>query len=161
MKLLITFIVILMVLSTGCLHYSFSGSSLPSHIKTVSIELPDNNTSKVGLEQKVYDGINSAFVALNNPSVVREGGDANLYIKLTNYQNNPDEFDAQGNVKTYKVIITAEVRFTDRKENSAIYEGNLSGIGIYNHESENENTGIDNAIRKLNESIVNNTISGW
>ena len=151
----------LALLFSGCIRYSFTGSTLPAHIKTVVIPLPDNNTSKVGLEQRLYDGVNAAFVAMNNPTVVRENGDAELTIKITSYQNNPDEYDAQGNVKTYKVIITASVRFLDKKENTALYENSLSGIGIYNHQSENENTGIDNAIRKLNEAIVNNTIAGW
>ena len=149
------------LLAYGCLHYSFTGSSLPAHIKTVSIPLPDNATTKIGLEQKLYDGVNGAFISMNNPTVVRSGGDAELIMKITGYQNNPDEFDGQGNVKTYKVIITAEILFEDRKENAAIYKGALSGVGIYNHASENENTGIENAVKKLNESIINNTIAGW
>jgi hypothetical protein len=82
-------------------------------------------------------------------------------LRITNYQNNPDEYDAQGNVKTYKVVISANVRFLDKKENSPLYEGAVSGIGVYNHASETENTGIEAALKKLNESIINNTISGW
>jgi len=146
---------------TSCMHYSFSGSTLPAHIKTVTIPLPDNSTSKVGLEQKVYESVYAAYAAMNKPAVVRSGGDAELVIKIKGYQNNPDEFDAQGNVKTYKVIISADVRFTDKKENAALYEGTVSGMGVYNHTSETENTGIENALKKLNESIINNTISGW
>lgn len=153
---------LLMVLfCTSCIHYSFTGSSLPAYIKTVSIPLPDNSTAKVGLEQKLYDGVTAAFTAVNNPTVVRSGGDAELIMRITGYQNNPDEFDAQGNVKTYKVIISAEVIFQDKRENAPLYRGVLSGTGVYSHATETETAGIENALRKLNESVINNTLSGW
>jgi hypothetical protein len=150
-----------MLFGVSCIRYSFSGSTLPSHIKTVSIPLPDNATSKVGLEQKLYDGTYATFVSMNQLQVIRSGGDAELQMKITDYRNQPEEFDAQGNVKTYKVVITADIRFVDRKGNTPIYQGTLFGIGVYSHDSETENVGIDNALKKLTESVVNNTISGW
>jgi hypothetical protein len=148
-------------LGASCIHYSFTGSGLPARIKTVEIPLPDNQTPKIGLDQKMYDGVYNTYISLNILRVVRSGGDMELGIRIVGYQNNPDEFDAQGNVKTYRVIITADVSFLDRKENRPLYAGTLVGTGIYNHTTEDENAGINEAIRKLNETIVNNTITGW
>jgi hypothetical protein len=147
--------------NVSCIHYSFSGSTLPSHIHTVSIPIPDNASSQTGLEETLRDMMDRAFTNNNQLRVMPSGGDAELYMNILSYQNNPDEYDVSGNVKTYKVSITVRVRFTDTKENKALFENILVGSGVYNHDNDNESTGRNSALLKISEMIINNTIAGW
>ncbi|MCH7954892.1 MAG: hypothetical protein IIC40_04020, partial [Candidatus Marinimicrobia bacterium] len=39
----------------GCGPYSFSGSSIPSHIKSVAIPIFENETAEFGIKEKVTD----------------------------------------------------------------------------------------------------------
>ncbi len=154
-------IVLCCVAFSGCIRYSFTGSTLPSHIKTVSIPLVENTTAEIGIEEKLRDQVYNAYTGLNVLSVVQDNGDADLRIRVIVYANVPDEYDASGNVKTYKVTITAQVAFVDTKENKAIFEDTITGSGIYDHRTENVDTGIGIALGMLKESIINNTVSGW
>jgi len=143
------------------MRYSFSGSTLPVNIKSVSIPLFDNLTPRTGLEDKLHESVYSAFQANNALELKRTGGDAELAVRINSYSNGPDAYDAQGNVKTYRATIAISVLFRDRKENKALYEGDLVAFGIYDHTRETEDIGIDIALKKLGEMIINSTISGW
>ena len=152
---------LLLALAGGCLRYSFTGSTLPSHIRSVSIPLFDNRTPKAGLEDRLRESVYSAFTSMNAAEIKKSNGDAELSVTLTGYANDPDEYDAAGAVKTYRTRLDAEVRFQDRRENKTLYEGRLSAAGVYSHASESEEAGTAKALRSLSEMIVNNTLSGW
>jgi hypothetical protein len=64
-------------------------------------------------------------------------------------------------VLTYEVSIGVHVVFRNLKEDEVIYEGNLTGVGKYDHQIETEETGKQVAMKKLNEMILSNTLSGW
>lgn len=151
----------LILLAGGCIRYSFSGSTLPGHIRSVSIPIFDNRTPRAGLEDRLRETVYSAFSSMNVAEIRKSAGDAELSVVLTAYRNDPYEFDAAGAVKTYRTVIQADVRFQDRRENKTLYEGSLSAAGDYSHASETEEAGTAKALRSLSEMIVNNTLSGW
>lgn len=145
----------------SCIKYSFTGSTLPPHIKVVSIPLVENATSEIGLEERVRESVYQTFASANLFQLTETGGNAELRVRIASFQNTPDEYDAGGNVKTYRVIIEADVDFLDLVENNSLFKGRVRGVGVYSHTTETRETGVDNALKKLNEVIVNNTISGW
>ena len=150
-----------LLLLTGCIKYSFTGSTLPAHIKAVSIPLVENATSEIGLEERLRESVYQSFASANLFRIIESGGDAELRVRIASFQNDPDEYDASGNVKTYRVAIEADVDFFDLVENQSLFKGRVRGVGVYSHITESREIGIDNALKKLNEVIVNNTISGW
>ncbi|MFH0919694.1 MAG: LptE family protein [Fibrobacterota bacterium] len=161
LRFLTFFTVFSLFFNASCVRYSFSGSTLPSHIRTVSIPIPENASSQTGLEESLRDIIDRAFASNNQLRVMPSGGDAELQMNILSYGNNPGEYDKSGVVSTYKVSITVAVRFYDTRENKTLYENRLTGTGEYNHDTETETTGRDNALRKIGEMIINNTIAGW
>lgn len=161
MSRILPLLIIFPLLSLSCIHYSFSGSTLPAHIRTVSIPIPDNASSQTGLEETLRDAMDRAFANNNQLRVMPSGGDAELQMNIVSYSNNPDEYDASGNVKTYRVAISVAVRFYDTRENKALYDNTVVAAGIYNHDNETEIVGRDNALKKIGEMIINNTIAGW
>ncbi|OGS35931.1 MAG: hypothetical protein A2293_12915 [Elusimicrobia bacterium RIFOXYB2_FULL_49_7] len=151
----------LTLLWNGCFKYSFSGSTLPGHIKTVSMPLIENQSSEIGLEERLREKVYTAFSGINLFRLTDAGGDAELRLNIVSFQNIPDEYDASGNVKTYRVIIETDCQFRDNIENDDLFKGRLRGIGIYSHTNDTRESGVESALTKLNEIIVNNTISGW
>jgi hypothetical protein len=149
------------MITTGCIRYSFTGSTLPAHIKSISIPLVENASAEIGLEETLRESIYNSFSAINILQVTENNPDAELKMRILAYRNIPDEYDASGNVKTYKVIIDVSVLFLDLKENEPLFEGDVRGVGIYDHVNENEKIGLESALKRINEIIINNTVSGW
>lgn len=152
---------LLTLLLAGCIKYSFTGSTLPAHIKSVSIPLIENGTAEIGLEERLRESVYQSFAAANLFSITETGGDAELKVRIVSFQNVPDEYDAAGNVKTYRVIIEADVDFFDTAENESLFKGRVRGVGLYSHTGETREIGMESALKKLNEVIVNNTLAGW
>jgi|SRR3989339_57835 len=161
LRFLTLFIVFLLFFNASCIRYSFSGSTLPSHIRTVSIPIPDNASSQIGLEETLRDILDRAFASNNQLRIMPSGGDAELRMNILSYRNDPGDYDRSGNVSTYKVTIAVAVNFYDIKENKTLFENTLVGTGVYNRDSESETLGRENALRKISEMILNNTIAGW
>jgi len=143
------------------MRYSFSGTSLPAHIKSVSIPLFDNLTPKAGLEENIRDKIWQSFQAANIADIKRTDGDALLRLTLTDYINAPDGYDVSGNVRSYKVTLVADVDFFDNKENVSLYKEKITVSGVYNLSGETEETGLNIAIGSLTEIVLNNTLRGF
>lgn len=152
---------LLMFIAAGCIRYSFTGSTLPSYIKSVNIPLVENRSTEIGLEEKLRESVYSSFSSINLLQITEGTADSELRLAINSYRNVPDEYDASGNVKSYKVVLDVSVNFLDLKENDPLFEGIIQGLGVYNHLSESEETGVQTALKMINEIIINNTISGW
>jgi hypothetical protein len=152
---------ICLILTVSCIRYSFSGSSLPAHIKSVSIPLFDNLTPKAGLEETIRERIWQSFQAANIADIKRENGDALLRLTLSEYINAPDAYDVSGNVRSYKVTLIANVDFFDNNENVSLYKDKITVSGTYNLSGETEEKGLNIAIGSLTEIVLNNTLRGF
>jgi hypothetical protein len=49
----------------------------------------------------------------------------------------------------------------DNKKETAIYKGTITGEGVYNLQTENEQTGKTRAIQQLVQLILQNSVQGW
>jgi hypothetical protein len=78
-------VLLLLCLLCGC--YSFRGSSLPSHIKTLEIPVVENRTLEVVLIEELTTALTDRFVADNRLKVVQRSGDAVLEGVITGYEN--------------------------------------------------------------------------
>ena len=147
----------------GC--YSFSATSLPSHIRTIEIPEVENLTTDPNLAQRLRDGVLEMFRRnASGVRIVNKDGDATFHITLAGYTNAPENFNRDANVETYKATITVNVLFQDNVKKLPIYEGRgLRADGIYDvskNESE-DRQGQKRAIEKLQELIISNALSKW
>lgn len=149
---------------TGCI-YSFSGSTLPTHLKTVEIPLFTNNSLEPNVADDVTQELSKELLGNNLLKVVQKNGDAEIAGTVTSYVNTPYTFGAsdtrQVNVTQYVVRITADVDFIDRKKDESIYKGTVTGEGIYDLQKENEQTGKSKAVKELVQRIMQNSVQGW
>ncbi|MFC1682927.1 LptE family protein [Candidatus Zixiibacteriota bacterium] len=150
----------------GCGVYSFSGSGLPSHIRTVAVPVFDNQTAEYGIKENLSDQVIDALVTDGKLKVVQER-DADSVVEGTvvEYQNRAYTFDNSENVQEYIVRIWVRVAYQDVRNRKAIWEEErMEGWGTYDvsiDPPEDEELGRERAIAKLAEDIVDKVVAGW
>ncbi|MBN2189193.1 MAG: hypothetical protein JW699_07050 [Chitinispirillaceae bacterium] len=148
----------------GCI-YSFTGSSLPSHLKTVEITLFANQSLEPNVADEITLALSNEVVSGNLLKVVQRDGDAVISGAVTSYQNTPYTYGAsdtrQVSVQQYVVRVIAQVEFIDKKKDEEIYKGTVTGEGIYDLQTQTEQDGKQAAIKELVRRVMENSVQGW
>jgi len=145
--------------------YSFTATTLPSHIKTVNIADVDYRSYDPVLGNRLKDGIRELF-RINAPAIriVNDNADTDFSVTLLSYSNRPEAQSSNADVETYRVTMGISVTFYDNVRKKMIYENkNVYAIGSYDvqkNESE-EMQGQERAIKALQEIIVTNALAKW
>jgi hypothetical protein len=150
-------------LLTFCNVYTFSGSTLPGHIKTVEIPVFANKTLEPGIDDEVTTEL-SKEVLKSQLRPANSDADATISGTVTRYVNRPHTFGAGGaevSVEQYIVQVSAEVEFVDNVKGESIYKGTVSGEGVYLFEGEDEAAGREKAVKNLVEKIMQNSVQMW
>ena len=150
-------------LLAGC--YSFTASTLPSHIKTVQIHEVEDKTLDPVLANNIHTAIVDMFKKnAGGVRLVNEDANADFQITLLSYTNKPENYNSNSDVETYRVTIRVSVKFYDNVKERIIYESNsLSADGTYDiqkNESEDRH-GQARAIEKLQDLIIANALAKW
>ncbi|MDD5673598.1 MAG: LptE family protein [Chitinivibrionales bacterium] len=149
----------------SCGIYSFSGSTLPAHLKTVDIPLFVNQTLQSGIAEDLTGEIAKEVLTSNLLHVVSRNGDASINGKVVSYTNQPYTYGNKGvrdvNVSSYAVRISVEVEFIDNKSNEPLYKGTVNGQGIYDFSTEQETDGRTRAIHDIVQQIIQNSVKSW
>ena len=148
---------------TGC--YSFTASTLPSHIKTVQIHEIDDKVLDPILANNLQTAVQDMFKKnAGGIRLVHEDANADFHISLLSYTNKPENYNSNSDVETYRVTLRVSVKFYDNVKERIIYENkSLSADGVYDlqkNESE-ERHGQARAIEKLQDLIVANALAKW
>jgi len=145
--------------------YSFTATTLPSHIKTVYIADVDYRSFDPVLGNRLKDGIKELF-RINAPAIrmINDNADTDFSVTLLSYNNRPEAQSSNADVETYRVTMGVSVTFYDNVRKKMIYENkNVQAIGSYDvrkNESE-EIHGQERAIKALQEIIVTNALAKW
>ena len=147
----------------GCGPYSFPGSSIPSHIKSVAIPIFENETAEFGIKEKVTDALLENFVSENILNISdNQNADSIIRGIITRITDVPFTFDENEIVQEYRVTIYLKLVWHDQVKNNNLFDGNINGWGVYPADSpEERNEGIEKAIERLITEITNQTLSGW
>lgn len=155
--------VVLTILTVGCRYYSFTGA-VPSNLTTVAIPTFENQTAEFGLDQALTDAVVNTFTVDNTLKIVDvRDAESVLYGTIVRVDDQPSTFSADESVQEYKVTIVVKVRYEDLTKGKVVWEQNLSNFGIYPFTGDQSarEEGVDDALRKLTEDILNKTVSGW
>jgi outer membrane lipopolysaccharide assembly protein LptE/RlpB len=109
------------LLAGGC-GYTVGGT-LPSHIQTVSVPIFRNSTREPGVESLVTRAVVEAFATNGRLKVVnRSEADAVLDGEITGYSIASIAFDKDANVRLYRLVVTVNLRMSDVRRNSVLFE---------------------------------------
>lgn len=149
----------------GCGVYTFSGSTLPGHLKTVDIPLFANQSVHPELAEQITSRITREILTSNLLRIVASNGDATITGKITGYNHQPYTYGAESyrnvNVTQYQVTVITEIEFMDNKKKEPLYKGSVSGEGVYDLATETEETGKQRALDKIVEQILQNSVQSW
>ena len=124
---------------SGC--YSFTASTLPSHIKTVNIHEVDDKTLDPVLANNIHTAVVDMFKRnAGGVRLVNDNANADFEITLLSYSNKPENYNSNSDVETYRVTIRVEVKFYDNVKERIIYESkSLSADGVYDVQAPGRN----------------------
>jgi hypothetical protein len=149
----------------GCGVYTFSGSTLPNYLKTVEVPQFANQSLHPEVAEALTGRINKEVLTSNLLRIVSSGGDATINGKVISYNHHPYTYGSQSyrdvTVTQYSVSIRVEVEFMDNVKNEPLFKGPLSADGIYDLNGETEQTGMDRALDKIVELIIQNSVRNW
>ncbi len=150
-----------------CGYYSFSGSALPPHLRTVAIPTFSNNTTEFGVPEDLTDALIYEFTRDNTLKIVdRRMADAMIEGTVLNIRDQAGAYNQQEQVREIRVYVRVKAKFEDLKKNKVIWEEDITQWGTYSPDATGEvNTtrqqAIDEAVKKIVTDIFNKTISNW
>ncbi|MCX6137626.1 MAG: LptE family protein [Ignavibacteriales bacterium] len=147
----------------GCA-YSFSGSSVPSHLKTVAIPLFEDQSGfgEAGLRERLTQKLTELFVNDNSLAIGdRTTADAIVEGSILAITDAPSVISPGEQVSKRRVTMTVHVSFQDMKLRKKVWERDFSNWGEYSMGAETRTVAVDQAITKITEDVLLETVSGW
>ncbi|MFC1569674.1 LPS assembly lipoprotein LptE [bacterium] len=145
-----------------CGVYTFSGSTLPAHIKTVGIPLFEDRTAEFGIDQQITDLIIDAIRDDNTLKIADPGNaDALLHGVITSIREPVGQYDANETASDFRVSLSIKASFEDMHQREVRWEGNFSDFGTYDNIETTREDAIKEAVDKIAEDIINKTVSDW
>ncbi len=142
--------------------YTFSGTTLPAHLRTLRILPVTNQTLESSLADRIAQGLEDGFRQRTNLRRVNDGGDAELATVLKSYAHRPQSTSGD-RVTTYRVDLLLGVTFVDRVNGDTLYrDDQVPGYGLYAiDKGETEETGQKAAIENAVKVVLDHAVSGW
>jgi len=159
-----------LTLSACGYHLAGTGSSLPTHIKTIGLPTFVNNTQGYQVEQKITTSIQTVLIQRGKYKVVPEAQNVDALLKGTIVSVNlyPAGFSSDGRANEYNVVINAKVTFTDLTTKKVLFQ-NPSFIfrGQYPIDPDDiqffdrQSQAIDQIAKDFAESVVSAILEGF
>lgn len=162
---LVFFFLVTFTLFSGCT-YSFKGGSVPAHLKTVAIPLVQDQSGygDPALRDDLTQQLVDRFTNDNTLEIAdRNTADSILEGVVVDVKDAPSVVQAGEQVAARRITVTVHVTFEDLKLRKKIWEKDFSNWGDYPSGGglTQRNDGIKEAVRKLTEDILNDTVAGW
>lgn len=147
--------------------YSFTGASIPSHLKTIAIPLfKDNSGSgEPELREDFTNSLTKKFLEDNQLRVVpKVNADALLECTIISLSDSPVAVVSGEEVASRKITITVRVLYRDLVKKQTIFERNISNYGDYSTTGDittAREKAINTSIENITEDILINVVSNW
>ncbi|RPI05794.1 MAG: hypothetical protein EHM64_05245 [Ignavibacteriae bacterium] len=149
----------------GCT-YSFKGGSVPPHLKTIAIPVVEDQSAygDPTLRDSFTRQLVDRFTTDNTLQLTdRNSGDSMLEGVITDVKDAPQVLQGSEQVAQRRITVTVHMTFQDLKLRKKLWEKNFSNWGDYPSGGglTQRNEGVTEAVRKLTEDILNDTVAGW
>ena len=151
---------------TGC-PYSFTGASVPKHLRTIAIPLVDDQSGfgEAGLRERFTTELTNLFINDNSLEVTeRNTADSILEGVLTAVSDAPAVVGQGESVSKRRITMTVKFTYQDMKMRKKLWEKSFSQWGDYESGgglTSQRDAGLREAMRRVTEDILLETVSGW
>lgn len=160
-------LLLLAVLSSCAISYSFSGASVDyAKSKTVSVSYFNNMAAMVApaLSSTLTDELTRKLVTQTRLQSVREEGDLAFSGEIIDYRSEPVAVSGDEYAIMNRLTINVKVRFTNKAEPQNNFDKTFSEYADYNTTillTTAETTLIPQIVEKLVDNIFNEALSAW
>lgn len=162
---------LLAAVASGC-GYSLvgRGSTLPPGVKVIRFQTLANETSRVGVEQRVSREVARELATRGRFEVTGGAGpaDAELSGAVTQFDLYAVAFDENGRAKEYQVAVTARVALKTLPDEKSLWENpgytfreNYTLPGSAASYADRENEAIDRVAERFAASLVSSLLEGF
>ena len=165
MKLILS-LISLSVLVVSCGVYSFTGASIPTEAKTISVQYIGNKAAIVqpSLSQVITDGLIDAFTGQTNLEITENEGDLSFSGYITKYQIKPMAIKANETASQNRLTIAIKIKYNNSFDDKQNFETTFSRYRDY-ASSENivdvEDGLIEEISKELIEDVFNKAFVNW
>ena len=154
------------VINFGCSTYSFTGASVPAHLKTIAIPIAEDKSPAAipGLRESLTDNLIQKFISDNSLQVTeRSTANATLECVITSVTDAPAIVSAGEQITSRRLTINVKVIYKDLVQKKTIFENNFTNHGDYvpGEATNKREDAIAIAVEKLSEDILLAVVSGW
>ena len=154
------------LINFGCGAYSFTGASVPAHLKTIAIPVAEDKSPAAipGLREQLTDELIQKFINDNSLQVAeRSRADATLECVITSVTDAPAIVSAGEEISSRRLTINVRAIYKDLVQKKTIFENTFNNYGDYvPGQAENtRDSAIQEAVDKISEDILLAVVSGW
>ncbi|TAL66890.1 MAG: hypothetical protein EPN82_16665 [Bacteroidetes bacterium] len=148
---------------SGC--YSFTGGSVPEHLKTLYIP-SINDKSGYGNPQyreQLTQLLVDKFRSDGTFTLVERNGDARLSVSINSIRDETMTVSPGELEKEKKIVVLCQVEYYDAIKKQVIFSKNFTAFNIYsiaNAQAE-RNQSIEKALEQISDDILLGVVSGW
>lgn len=165
--------VLLSALFNSCGIYSFTGSSLPANIKTLSIQPFFDNSGQgpAGMAQNFTEILRDYFQQNTNLTLVTSDGDLQIDGSITGYRITPIAPTSSGNADIadeaglQRLTISVSINYVNTKDETLNFKKSFSFYDDFNPRSETLNAAeprlIETIFDQVAFDIFNASVANW
>jgi len=163
MKIYILLIVPCWLLLTGC--YSFTGGTIPPHLKTLQINpvIDQSNFGNPAYKIELETSITNNFLRDNSFEITEATGDARLSISIISISETTNSVGAGELESEKRLTVNCSVEYYDNINKKQIWKKNFSSYGLFdvNQAFTARNETILIILEQIAEDILMGVVSGW
>lgn len=160
------------LLLSGACGYALVGrsSTLPAEVRVIRFVTLANETTRVGVEQRLSREVARELATRGRFSVTAEGADADAELTgaVVGFDLYPVAFDAAGRGQEYEVRVTARVALKTLPDEKILWQnpgytfrGSYSFSASASSYVDLENEAIDRVAERFAESLVTSLLEGF
>lgn len=164
--ILFLFITLGVINLISCFSYSFTGASVPAHLKSIAIPIAEDRSGsgQPGLSDMLTNSLTQKFIDDNTLQVTEKNkANAILNCSIISLSDAPTIITGNEEVQTRRITISVQAVYRDLVKRKTIFEKNFSEYGDYpsGGSMSSRNDAIQNAIDKISDDILLDVVSGW
>jgi len=158
----------LMLIMSACVNYSFTGTSIPSDVRTINIPFfQDNSQSGLGdLSDRLNNALVNRFVNQSRLSLETDRDNADSWMEGTiqSYRNRPFSVggDEQANLNEIQIVVRATFQFAKNEQSE--YSKTFTGSSTYDvleNPVDGEIEAAEEALQQIANNAFNDAVSNW
>lgn len=162
-RIVLLFCMFVVVQLSGC--YSFTGSSVPDHLKTLTIA-PVGDNSGYGnpkYKDKLSTLLFEKFKNDNSLTLIDKNGNARLNVTILSINDATTVIKPGELEKERKITVNCDVEYYDAVKKKQIWKKNFSNFSVYDisNAQANRDVAVGVALDRITDDILMSVVSGW